>query len=154
MQTWRASRYGGFLHFCTDHSLAEIRRHWVLYLEMETMPAREKILLKNNFISGMREVRSKPIAVYSAVNAANPLADEIIELAPELFREFWLTGVTVGTSAQLNPPCPHLNPTFVFSASGTRFNVHYRTDAVVSFHLASILTPIKDTQRPSTIGIK
>ena len=102
----------------------------------------------------MREVRSKPIAVDSAVNAANPLADEIIELAPELFREFWLTGVTVGTSAQFNPPCPHLNPTFVFSASSTRFNVHYRTDPVVSFHLASILTPIKDTQRPSTIGIK
>ena len=71
---------------------------------METMPALEKILLKNNFISGMREVRSKPIAVYSAVNAAGPLADEIIELAPELFREFWSTGVTVGTSAQFNPP--------------------------------------------------
>jgi len=46
MQTWSASQYGGFMRFCTDHSLAEIRRHWVLYLEMETMPAREKILAK------------------------------------------------------------------------------------------------------------
>ena len=153
VQTWRASIYGRFLFFCTDHSLAEIRRHWVLYLEMETMPTREKNLLKNNFISGMREVKSKPVAVYSAVNAAGPLAGEIIKLAPEHFNEFWSTGVTVGTSAQ-SKPCPHLNPTFVYSASGTRFNVYYRTDPIVSFHLAPILTPIKDTPRASTIGIK
>ena len=155
MQTWSASKYGGYLRFCTDHSLAEIRRHWVLYLEMETMPAREKILMKNNFISGMRSVKSKPISVNSAVNAAGPLAAEIIELAPKHFREFWSTGVTVGISAQSNP-CPHLNPTFVYSASGTKFNVHYGTDPVVSFHLFPIFASelIKDAQRPSTIGIK
>ena len=153
MQTWNASEYGGFLRFCTDHSLAEIRRHWVLYLETETMLAEEKILLKNNLISGMRAVKSKSVLVYSAVNAAGPLAGEIIKLAPEHFREFWSTGVTVGTSAK-SIPCPHLNPTFVYSASGMRFNVHYRTDPIVSFHLAPIFTSIKDTQRPSTIGIK
>ena len=153
MQTWRASRYGGFLKFSTDHSLAEIRRHWVLYLEMETMPAREKFHLKNNFNSGMRAVKAKSVPTYSAVNAAGPLAREIIDLAPKHFREFWSTGVTVGTSAQSNP-CPHLNPTFVYSASGGKFNVHYGTDPVFSFHLAPILTSIKDTQRPSIIGIK
>jgi hypothetical protein len=157
MRTWRASKYGGFLRFCTNHTLAEIRRHWVLYLEMEIMPAREKILLKNNFISGMRAVKSKSVAVStsvnSAVNAAGPLAGEIIKLAPNHFREFWSTGVTVGISTQSNS-CPHLNPTFVYSASGTKFNVHYGTDPVASFHLAPILTSIKDTQRPSTIGIK
>jgi hypothetical protein len=152
MQTWNKSKYGGFLRFCTDHSLAEIRRHWVLYLEMETMPAREKTFLKNNFISGMRAVKSKYVAVYSAVNAAGPLAAEVIELAPKLFREFWSTGVTVGISAQSNP-CPHLNPTFVYSASGRKFNVHYGTDPLVSFHLAPIFTSIKDAQWPSTIGI-
>ena len=158
MQTWSASRYGEFLRFCTDHSLAEIRRHWVLYLEMETMPAKEKILLKNNFISGMRAVESKSVAaisaVNSAVNATGPLAGgEIMQLAPKHFREFWSTGVTVGTSAQSNR-CPHLNPTFVYSASGTKFNVHYGTDPIASFHLAPIFTSIKDTQRPSSIGIK
>jgi hypothetical protein len=124
---------------------------------METMPAREKILMKNSFISGMRAVKSKPIAastaVNSAVNAAGPLAAEIIELAPKHFTEFWSTGVTVGISAQSNP-CPHLNPTFVYSASGTKFNVHYGTDPIISFHLAPIFTSIKDTQRPSSIGIK
>ena len=159
MQTWKASKYGGFLRFCTDHALREIRRHWVLYLEMETMPAREKVLLKNNFISGMRAVKTKTLAastsVNSAVNAAGPLAGEIIELAPKHFREFWSTGVTVGTSVKLeSKPFPHLNPTFVYSASGTKFNVHYGTDPVSSFHLAPILTSIKDTKRPSSFGIK
>jgi hypothetical protein len=151
MQTWNKSKYGGFLRFCTDHSLAEIRRHWVLYLETETMPAREKILLKNNFISGMRAVRHK--SVYSAVNAAGPLEAEVFELAPKHFREFWSTGVTVGISAQ-SSPCPHLNPTFVYSASGTKFNVHYGTDPLLSFHLAHIFTSIKDAKSPSTIGIQ
>ena len=154
MQIWRASKYGGFLRFCTDHSLAEIRRHWVLYLEMETMPAREKTLLKNNFNSGMRAVKSKSAPIYSAVNAAGPLAGgEIMHLAPKHFKEFWSTGVTVGTSAQSNP-CPHLNPTFVYSASGTKFNVHYGTDPVLSFHLAPIFASTEDTQKSSTIGIK
>jgi hypothetical protein len=153
MKTWSASKYGGFLRFCTDHSLAEIRRHWVLYLEMETMPAREKNLLKNNFISGMRAVKFKFDHVYTAVNSAGPLMADVFELAPKHFREFWTTGVTVGISAQSNP-YPHLNPTFVYSASGTKFNVHYGTDPIISFHLAPIFTSIKDTQRPSTIGIK
>ena len=83
MQTWSASKYGGFLRFCTDHSLAEIRRHWTLYLEMETMPAREKTLLKDNFISVMREVKSRSfVPIHCAVYAAGPLAAEVIELAP------------------------------------------------------------------------
>ena len=123
-------------------------------LEMETMPSREKILLKNNFISSMRLVKSKSHATSTAaVNAAGPLAAEIIELAPKHFREFWSTGVTVGTSVRSNP-CPHLNPTFVYSASGTNFDVHYATDPLCSFHLAPILTSIKNAQRSSTIGIK
>ena len=157
MQTWRASKYGGFLRFCTDHTLGEIRRHWILYLEMETMPGREKIPLKNNFISGMRAAKSKPNAastsVNHAVNAAGPLASEIFQLAPKLFGEFWSTGVTVGTSTQ-SKPCPHLNPTFVYSVAGAKFNVHYGTDPVVSFHLAPIFTSTKDPQESSTIGIK
>ena len=157
MQTWSASKYGSFLRFCTEHSLAKIRRHWVLYLEMETMPARERILLKNNFTSGMKAVKSKFVAVNSVINyalhAAGPLAAEISELASKHFAEFWSTGVTVGMSAQFNP-CPHLNPTFVYSASGAKFNVHYGTDPIVSFHLAPIFTSIKDAQRPSTISIK
>ena len=153
METWRASKYGRFLRFCTDHTLAEIRRHWVLYLEMETKPPTEKILLKNDFISGMRTVKSKYVQVFSAVNAAGPLASEIIHLAPKLYEEFWSTGVTVGTSAQ-SKPCPHLNPTFIYSVAGAKFNVHYGTDPVVSFHLAPIFTSTKDSQRSSTIGIK
>ena len=153
IQSWRQSKYGGFLRFCTDHSLAEIRRHWVLYIEMENMPAQEKILLKNNFNSGMRAVKSKSVSFYSAVNAAGPLAGEIMQLGPEHFGEYWSTGITVGTSTQ-SIPCPHLNPTFVYSASGTKFNVHYGTDPVVSFHLAPIFTSTKDIQRPSSIGIK
>ena len=153
MEAWRASKYGEFLRFCTDHTLAEIRRHWVLYLEMETMPPAEKNLLKNDFISGMRAVKSKYVQVYSAVNAAGPLASEIFQLAPKLFGEFWSTGVTVGTSTQ-SKPCPHLNPTFVYSVAGAKFNVHYGTDPVVSFHLAPIFTSTKDPQESSTIGIK
>ena len=122
---------------------------------METMPVQEKILLKNNFISGMRAVKSKyqATAIYFAVNAAGPLAAEIVKLAPKHFEDFWSTGVTVDLSAQSNP-CPHLNPTFVYSAMGTKFNVHYGSDPVFSFHLAPIFTSIKDVQRPSTIGIE
>ena len=153
MQTWNGSKYGRFLRFCTEHSLEEIRRHLILYLEMETMLAREKALLKNNFISGMKDVKSKYVAVHSAVSAAGPCGVEVVELAPKLFREFWSTGVTVGISPQ-SEVNPYLNPTFVYSASGTKFNVHYGTDPIVSFHLAPFLTSIKDTQRPLTIGIK
>ena len=122
---------------------------------METMPVQEKILLKNNFISGMRAVKSKyqATAIYFAVNAAGPLAAEIVKLAPKHFEDFWSTGVTVDLSAQSNP-CPHFNPTFVYSAMGTKFNVHYGSDPVFSFHLAPIFTSIKDVQRPSTIGIE
>ena len=153
MQTWRASKYGSFLRFCTEHSLAEIRRHWTLYLEMETMPSPEKALLRDNFTSGMNAVKSRPTSVYSAIYAAGPSSFEILDLARKHSQAFWSTGVTVGVSAQ-SKSYPHLNPTFVYSAAGTTFNVHYGTDPIVSFHLAPILASIKDTQTSSTIGIK
>ena len=153
IQTWNSSKYGTFLRFCTQHSLAEIRRHWVLYLEMESVPAREKAILKNDFISSMKNVKSKFQNVHSAVYAAGPLFSQISDLAPEHFRAFWSTGVTVGRSAQSNP-YPHLNPTFVYSAAGNKFNVHYGTDPIISFHLAPFLTSIRDTQTPSTVSIK
>lgn len=153
IQAWNASKYGNFLRFCTAHSLAEIRRHWVLYLKMETMPAREKALLKDKFISGMNAVKNKPAGIHSAIYAAGPLALEIHDLGPKHKKEFWSTGVTVGISTQ-NNHYPHLNPTFVYSAAGTKFNVHYGTDPMVSFHLAPILTSIKDTHTPSAVGLK
>ena len=153
LQTWSTSKYGNFLRFCTERSLLEIRRHWVLYLEMETMPTPEKNLLKDSFIAGMKAVKSKFPAVHTAANAAGPFIFEAFDLASKHFKEFWSTGVTVGISGQ-NNPYPHLNPTFVHSAVGTKFNVHYGTDPIVSFHLASILTSVKDAPTPATVGLK
>jgi hypothetical protein len=57
MQTWRDSKYGSFLQFCTEHSLAEISRHWGLYAESQDFTESERKALRASFHSGMQKVR-------------------------------------------------------------------------------------------------
>ncbi|KAF8958508.1 hypothetical protein BDZ97DRAFT_1762138 [Flammula alnicola] len=152
MRTWRASKYGKYLRFCTEHSLVEIRRHWSLYLETDGLADKEKKALRESFTSGMKSVReSNRGSVITGLRAAGPLFLSILEESAKSYTKFWTSGITVSKSSQ-STTAPHINPTFAYSLSGRTFNVHYGTDPILAFHLAPVLASIKDVQLPSTLS--
>jgi hypothetical protein len=155
MQAWKSSKYGAYLRFCTEQSLVEIRRHWVLYRETGDLSDEDQKALKTSFTSGMKYVLdNSPESVLSSLRSAGPVdIFSILNEGPKLFRAFWTTGVTSPTSTPNTSP-PYVNPTFVYSLSGKRFNVHYGTDPILSFHLAPAMTNIKGAQSPSTVSPK
>jgi hypothetical protein len=154
MQAWRSSKYGAYLRLCTEQSLVEVRRHWLLYLETGDLSDKDQKSLKTSFISSMNSVLDKyPEGVWSSVRSAGPVGmTSVLGQGPKSFRAFWTTGVTSTSTPNTSPP--YVNPTFVYSLSGNRFNVHYGTDPIVAFHLAPAVADVKGAHSPSTLGTK
>jgi len=152
LEVWKSSKYWIYLRFCTEHSLAEIRRHWVLYLETGDLSDKDQKALRTSFNSCMKSVlKNKSDNVVTALRSAGPVGVfSMLELAPKSFREFWTTGVASSRSTA-QPSPPYVNPTFVYSLSGKRFNVHYGTNPILAFHLAPAMADIKGLQSPSNV---
>ncbi|KAF8204575.1 hypothetical protein BJ912DRAFT_938757 [Pholiota molesta] len=129
MKTWKESKYGRFLRFCTEHSLAEIRRCWVLYLESQNDTEEERKALKKLFSSGMKSVHDRYGDEVDSSRAAGPVAFAMLTEghASRSHENFWTTEAT-----------PY------------KFNVHHVTDPIMAFYLAPAFTPGKDGRhRPS-----
>ncbi|KDR84228.1 hypothetical protein GALMADRAFT_56123 [Galerina marginata CBS 339.88] len=151
MKAWKASKYHGYLRFCTDHSLAEIRRHWSLYLETDNLSDADKKDLRASFISGMKSVLDRHDGdVITSMRSAGPLFLSLVGHSAKSYTAFWSTGITQSNTSQPTS-LPHTNPTFTYSLSGKRFNVHYGTDPLLSFHLAPALTSVKGVKTPLNI---
>ncbi len=156
---WKASKYGRFLRICTDHTLAEIRRHWVLYEDTARLLPNEKRDLKASSLDRMRDILSAlgKGADLGLATATGPLVGVYFSnrdyLKVQSHKELWTTGVT---SSKLfrNAVRNLLNPTFVYSLMGEKFNVHYGTDPLKSFFLAPGLASIKDKRALSGIGLE
>ena len=153
---WRKSKYGSFLRFCTDHSLAEIRRHWVMYVEMAELPRDELNALKASFRSGMKSTLASLQMRPNFSPATGPLIFSFFEKVATKDRshtEIWTTGVTSSELFNLSE-CKFLNSTFAHCQSGRAFKVHYGTNPIAASFLAPALTPTKDQPLVSQVTLK
>jgi len=137
VESWSSSKYGGVFRFCTDASLLKIRNMWIKYLETETLSQGEKEALSSSFSAGMKDVSRTQKGVSTAFRSAGPLWPNLKSMGADHFDKFWTTGTT-------SKPASHINPTFAYSLSGQKFNAHYGTDPLLSFHLAVPLAPTKE----------
>ncbi|KAF8204577.1 hypothetical protein BJ912DRAFT_1072320, partial [Pholiota molesta] len=154
MNTWKDSKYGGFIRFCTEHSLREIRRHWALYAESQDLSANEREILRTSFHSGMKSVRELYAGnLITTVRAAGPLFLSVLEKDLESYTSFWTTGVTTSKTPQ-GISTPYVNPTFVYSLSGKKFNVHYGTNPISAFYLAPAFALRKNGKPPASTTIE
>ena len=146
LETWSNSRYGQFLHVCTSHTLSELRRHWSLYAETERFSEKEKRRFKDSFTAGARaklkSTLGKNTSILTACRSAGPLWLEAIKVVPELFKRYWETGL-ISMDPKEVADASFVNPTLAYSMSGEAFPLHYGTDPLLSFHLASALAPVK-----------
>ncbi|KJA29585.1 hypothetical protein HYPSUDRAFT_126061 [Hypholoma sublateritium FD-334 SS-4] len=144
IKTWKESKYGTFLKFCTERSLLEIHRHWAQYLELEDLTPAGRKALKDEFVVGMKSVRD----VYAhrnitSIRSAGPLAVTMSVKSAKSYNSFWTSGLT--PSKTQGNATARVNPTFVYSLAGRVFNVHYGTDPILAFHLAPALASKKES---------
>ena len=154
IDTWRNGPYGAFLKFCTKQTLAELRRHWILYESTENLPPNEKKKLKDLFTMGNKSTLAKfgGGTIVTAIRAAGPLWHEAYELGAEHFRHYWKTGITSNDKEQV-AAATFLNPTFAYSMLGRGFNLHYGTDPILAFHLAETFAPTKGASSNKVVSM-
>ncbi|KAF9534667.1 hypothetical protein CPB83DRAFT_802755 [Crepidotus variabilis] len=138
--TWNASKYGQFLRFCSAQSLADIRRMWELYANMEHMPAKELKALRKTFTSRMQAVKAEnPKSGKHDIQTARAagvfgIVSEVTRAGDRAFRTYWAAGVTPSKSRVVQR-FPHLNPLFSYTRFGAGFNTHPMLHPVATFHL-------------------
>ncbi|KAK0207079.1 hypothetical protein DFS33DRAFT_1486591 [Desarmillaria ectypa] len=134
LESWQNSPYSSVMRMCTDHTLQALHNQWALYLDTKSMSEGERARLKKQFCSEAESIAQREDFI-SPSWSAGPFWAKFQDVTTELFKTFWHTGIM--TSKIHSTPLPHLNPTFLYSLKGDIFNVHYATNPIKAFHLAS-----------------
>ena len=141
VDAWRLSPYGTIIKIGTDHTFAELRRHWELYADFyhpsklpqlrELQAAMDKKLKKG--------AESSPKDNQKALVCAGPLFQLARNsgLLSEQHRHYWETGTTFTDKRHLAASI-HPNSTFFYSRAGEGFDAQFNTDPMSPFHLAPL----------------
>lgn len=136
LQSWNASSYGPFLKISTAYTLAETRRHWSLYVGMQDLPHERTKNIRAAFkkiFKKMESVRCHP----STARSSGPLMLLASEVVFTQAKRYWKTGVTMSDPKKV-ASATELNPTLAYSLEGEGCAIHYGTDPLIPFHLASL----------------
>lgn len=145
LQLWNASPYGGFLKMCTEYTLAELRRHWLLYIAMQNLPSKRKKLILDAFkVMSKSSAQGAESLSRPALRSSGQLLVQSVKVCTNQFRQYWKTGTTFSNPKQ-SLAATILNPTFVYSGGGEGCSVHYSTDPIVPFHIAPVFGNAKRT---------
>jgi len=143
LHNWNASPYGRYMKMSTEHTLGELRRHFVLWTEMHDLPSERLKKLRSAFTVLMNAMSKGSKFVTTAARSAGPLYMEAASVVAQQFKNYWKKGTTFPDSQANNANL--LNPTLCYSLAGEGCNVHYGTDPVSPFHLAELFGNAKRT---------
>ena len=146
-QSWHSSKYGGLLRFCDNGTLAGIRKIWNSY-NTSGLTKDEKATYGRRIESNIQKSTEAKVAlggnsnfVLTGYRSAAPLSVYSMKDLPELHKHYWDHGTTdgeVGSLAESTKP----NPMF-YSSTTSASTLHYGTDPILGFHLATAYAPLK-----------
>ncbi|KAF5337737.1 hypothetical protein D9758_016042 [Tetrapyrgos nigripes] len=140
VKDWAASPYGQLMKMCTEYTLSELRRHWVLYAEMHILPPQRLKRIQSAFTGVINSIQKGMVS--TTARSAGPLLPSAGEVVALQFENYWKKGTTSTDSSQT---ASLLNPTFCYSLAGEGCNVHYGTDPMQPFHFAPLFGNTKRT---------
>ncbi|KAI1149109.1 hypothetical protein F4825DRAFT_469448 [Nemania diffusa] len=144
MDTWHRSKYGPFLRFCDSATLTSMNKMWEFY-SMEQRGA-EISRFKRRFESILREAAAKKpgrdgnALVLTGRRSAIPVNSEAILDVGALHQHYWKHGSTE-MNAGIRATAKNPNPTFLTLKDEAL--VHYGTDPLLGFHLATAYAPLQ-----------
>ena len=140
IQSWHNTKYGRLLRMCDQGTLLRVRRIWVSYGNSD-LSGHDQASYNKRFESGIQTARDMQTHYLghgmniTGFRSAAPIGISSFNDFSELFQHFWQHGVTSvdrgGISRSKNP-----NPMFAGSL-GDAFILHYGTDPLLGFHLAT-----------------
>ncbi|KAK0716181.1 hypothetical protein B0H67DRAFT_684217 [Lasiosphaeris hirsuta] len=151
LQAWHQSEYGQRIRLCGQGSLAAVREMWSFYAKSAAHP--DLFDAESNMrIQAAREDRSNPfrgttppsnLTVLRSTAPTTLMTGEDLSLE---YTRYWQRGTTYrGKDAAL-----HGNP--MFHPLDSNVHLHYATDPLLGFHLATTYAPLDATQTTSAVS--
>ncbi|KAJ7120986.1 hypothetical protein C8R44DRAFT_831717 [Mycena epipterygia] len=143
LEQWCSSVYSHFIRMCTEYTLAELRRHWSLYVTMQDLPPQRTSAIEVEFAKRSKYATQQMLTSSRwSVRSAGPLMTRAASACGEHFQAYWNTGGSCTSPDELRGS-RLINPTFAYSLGGEGCSVHHETDPMTPFHLASVLANTK-----------
>ncbi|KAI9800364.1 MAG: hypothetical protein M1825_004134 [Sarcosagium campestre] len=145
VQSWHNSRYGKLLRLCDQKTLDELREIWQAY-NITNLSEKERKLYNQRFKLGIKRAASKKASrsdhgrVVTGCRSAAPTTMQSMTELPDLHDHFWIHGVT-DEGRECLAQAKHPNPMFA-SLLTDIFTLHYGTDPILGFHLATAYVPL------------
>ena len=145
VQSWTSGKYGEQFRFCDAGTLSKVRSIWYTYRvgsfkgEEREQHAQRSMAAMRRATSSREHHMSDASVSLSGIRAAAPAATCAIEDAPKLTKQYWEHGSTDSYGLHLRNS-ENINPTFVTDTS----TLHYGTDPLLSFHLATAYAPLTE----------
>jgi hypothetical protein len=140
---WKSSSYGRCIDMCTQYTLSELRRHWVLYSEFSKLP-KEKIQSYKDAFFDTRIKLEDIDFLFSSARSAGPLIIQATDILSKQFTKYSESGLCT-TRARDTSRATSMNPTFIYSLVGDTSSAHYASDPLVSFHHSPLFGNAKGT---------
>ena len=156
LQAWKSSEYGQIVQFCDIDTFQDVSEKIKLIAQDAAAVARgevaplerslEKSLANSQkamkiLIEGKGEKSGNGVSVTTGARSAAPCSLDALKIMPENHQIYWKTGETI--SADTNGHTKKVpNPMFA-SLMTDDCKLHYGSDPVLDFHLATGFAPLK-----------
>jgi hypothetical protein len=145
IESWHLGTYGSLLRFCHQVTLNRVREVWSFYSTSD-LTNDEKATYDRRFKAGIQKAVDAKInslgrgRVLTGYRSAAPVSVESLKDLPELHQHYWDHGKTDKDPSTLSK-AKHSNPMFASLVTDT-FTLHYGTDPLLGFHLATAYVPL------------
>ena len=144
LQEWHNGKHGKLFRICDNGTLSKLREIISFYASTDSEYQKK---LFDSAQKRAREIHSKQLpdgggsrGNISACRSAAPLLLSAMKDPPESFTSFWKYGIADGGDVS-QPDHKFPNPLFIGALHDTS-TLHYGTDPVLGFHLASAYAPL------------
>ena len=153
IDNWKASVYGKTIKFCDADTLTDARRVWIAIknaAENSKTDTHRKAAQANLQLSKdiQRKRLGKDGTMVTGLRSAAPLSLQSRQEIPRAYRQYWKDGTVTPKDAKTTFP----NPTFS-GLLNDRELLHYGTDPLLGFHLATAFAPLADTSPLKPQGV-
>ena len=146
MQSWRESPYGDVVKFCNTRTLDRVREVWRLYTtsglsEQDKRGRQKELTAAIERAKATKKKMANNVTPLSGVRSAAPMGVQMYMSSDDRYQRYWTNGTLDEKATNLVP-----NPAILLDAHRT-MTVHYGTDPLLGFHLATAFLPLASTSK-------
>ncbi|EFR01962.1 hypothetical protein MGYG_04963 [Nannizzia gypsea CBS 118893] len=144
ISNWNDGKYGKTLRFCTQDTYSRVMRMWEFYAldplnEQAFKDQQKKLELMIKKAKDLQKHTVGSTKVMTGIRSAAPCDITHINESHKFYDQFWREGV-IAPNTDSFPKALHMNP--MIGTQSERLVLHYGTQPLLGFHLATAYSPI------------